>query len=145
GRDATCNCESAPSSCVQATATGACTLAPTFAGLTSATNQAAATCGSSLSWSAATANCSGPITYTIYRSTTPGFTPTGANQIATGVSGTVYSDTDPTLVSGTTYYYIVRATDVANGLAESNSVIKSTAPTGPIATGTLTETFEAGG
>ena len=41
GLEATGRCESVPSGCVQATATGACTLPPTFAGLVSVTNQAA--------------------------------------------------------------------------------------------------------
>ena len=45
GLDATANCESPASGCVEATATGACTLPPTFAGLASVTNTAGATCG----------------------------------------------------------------------------------------------------
>src|SRR6185436_7208220 len=72
GLDATGNCESVASGCVQATATGACTLPPTFAGLTSVTNNAQASCGLTLSWTAATASCAGPITYNIYRSTSAG-------------------------------------------------------------------------
>ncbi len=144
GLDSTGNCESAASGCVEATATGACTLAPTFAGLASVTNQAAASCGVTLSWSAATANCAGPITYNVYRSTTSGFTPAAGNRIATGVTGTTYSD-NSALTSGTTYYYIVRAVDSSNGIEETNTVQKSTAPTGPIASGTLTETFEGAG
>src|SRR6185295_8253561 len=109
GLDSTGGCESVASGCVQATATGACTLPPSFAGLTSVTNNAQASCGLSLSWSAATAGCAGPITYNVYRSTTPGFTPAPANRIATGVTGTSYTDTSGSLTSGTTYYYIVRA------------------------------------
>ena len=50
--DSTGGCESAQSGCVSATATGACTLAPTFAGLASVTNPAGATCSLNLSWAA---------------------------------------------------------------------------------------------
>lgn len=145
GRDVTGSCESVPSGCVQATATGACTLPPSFAGLISATNNAGASCGLSLTWLAASANCGGPVTYNVYRSTTSGFTPGPGNQIATGVVGTGYSDNSGTLVSGTTYYYVVRAVDGSNGAEDTNTVQRSTAPTGPIASGTLTETFEGAG
>ncbi|HEV8241001.1 MAG TPA: hypothetical protein VGS57_16665 [Thermoanaerobaculia bacterium] len=141
GRDATGGCESAPSACVQATATGSCTLPPTFAGLASATNQASASCGVSLGWTAATANCGGPINYNVYRSTSSGFVPGAGNLIASGVAGTAYNDTG-SLTSGVTYYYVVRAVDTANAAADANAVEKSVAPTGPVANGTLTETFE---
>jgi hypothetical protein len=144
GVDATGNCESAPSGCVEATATGACTLAPSFAGLTSVTNPGAASCGLTLSWSAATAACAGPVTYNVYRSTTTGFTPGVGNRIASGVTGTGYADNSASLVSGTTYFYIVRAVDSSNGSEEGNSVERSSAPTGPTTT-VLTETFEGAG
>ncbi len=141
GLDITGNCESPQSSCVQATATGACILPPTFAGIGTVANPALATCTLNLSWSAATASCGGPLTYTIYRSTTAGFTPGGATQIATGLTGTSYADNTP-LLSGTTYYYIVRATDTANAVTDSNTIEKSGTPTGPVSLSTLTETFE---
>ncbi len=143
GRDSSGGCESTPSSCVEATATGACTLAPTFAGLTSATNNGTASCGITLAWPAATANCGGPVTYNVYRSTTSGFVPAAGNRIATGVTGTGYSDT--TAASGVTYYYVVRAVDGSNSVEDANTVQKSAAATGVIATGTLTETFEGAG
>ena len=145
GLDATGVCESAPSGCVQATATGACTLPPTFAGLASVTNPATASCGLALSWAAATPACAGPITYNVYRSTTPGFTP-GPGEPARhrrhrhGLQRHVGS-----LASGTTYYYVVRAVDGANGLEDGNTVEQSAAPTGPVDLGTLTETFEGAG
>jgi hypothetical protein len=144
GLDVTGSCESAPSACVEVTATGACTLPPSFAGLASVTNQAAATCGLDLAWSAATPACAGPVTYKVYRSTSSGFVPSPAELIATGVTGTAYTDASP-LVSGTTYYYVVRSVDSSNGMADNNTVQKSAAPTGPIANGTLTETFEGTG
>jgi hypothetical protein len=139
--DASGVCESPVSTCVQATATGVCNAAPTFAGVSSVSNQAAATCGLTVAWSAGTPACGGPLTYNVYRSTTPGFTPTVGNRIATGVSGTSYSDTSP-LVFNTTYYYIVRAVDSANGVEETNTVTKSAVPTGPVTLSNITETFE---
>jgi hypothetical protein len=145
GLDATANCESAASGCVEATATGTCTLAPTFAGLASATNTAGASCGINLAWSAATPACAGPITYNVYRSTSSGFTPGPGNRIASGVTGTSYSDTSGSLMNGTTFYYVVRAVDTSNGTEEGNTVQKSATPTGPIALGNFIETFEGGG
>jgi len=108
-----------------------CLLGPGFAGLASVTNQAAASCGLTLSWTAATPSCGGPVTYNVYRSTTPGFTPAPANRLASGVTGTGYGDTSGSLVSGTTYYYVVRAMDGSIGVEEGNSVQRSAAPTGP--------------
>jgi hypothetical protein len=145
GLDATANCESAASGCVEATATGTCTLAPTFAGLASATNTPGASCGIILAWSAATPACAGPITYNVYRSTSSGFTPGPGNRIASGVTGTSYNDTSGSLMNGTTFYYVVRAVDTSNGTEEGNTVQKSATPTGPIALGNFTETFEGGG
>ncbi|MGH9800573.1 MAG: hypothetical protein ACRD82_09435, partial [Blastocatellia bacterium] len=141
GLDATGNCQSAQSTCASATATGVCTLPPTFAGLASVTNGAVATCTLNLSWSAATANCGGPVTYTIYRATTTGFTPGVGKQIATGISTTGYTDSGA-LMNGITYYYVVRATDGANSVSDTNTVERSGAPTGPVSLSTLTETFE---
>ncbi|HEY3567812.1 MAG TPA: hypothetical protein VGP73_07745 [Thermoanaerobaculia bacterium] len=144
GHDATGRCQSDPSGCVQATATGPCTLPPSFGGLASVANQAAAACGLTLSWTAATPVCAGPVTYNVYRSTTPGFTPGPGNRLASGVTGTSYGDTSGTLTNGTAYYYAVRAVDSSNGQEEENTVTLSSAPTGP-STPVLTETFEGGG
>ena len=134
-------CESDDSACVQATATGACTLLPTFAGLATAATSNSATCTNQLTWSAASAQCSGPVTFNIYRSTTAGFVPSLANRIATGVSSSNYNDSDA-LISGTTYYYVVRAVDSSNGLEDSNTVEKSVTPLGPVSVTNLVETFE---
>lgn len=143
-RDATGGCESAPSSCVSATATGACTLAPNFAGLASVTNSAQSSCALSLSWSAASPNCSGPVRYRVYRSTTSPVALVPANVIASDLPATSYVD-GAGLVSGTAYYYVVRAVDRGNGVEDTNAVERSGTPTGPIATQTLTETFESAG
>jgi hypothetical protein len=142
GFDPTGGCESVASGCAEATATGACTLPPAFAGLASVSNNATASCGLTLSWNAATANCGGPVTYTVYRSTTAGFVPGPGNLLASGVSGTGYTDSSGTLTNGITYYFVVRAVDGTNSVADANSVERSGAPTGPISASTLTETFE---
>ena len=144
GADATNTCESPQSACVQATATGVCTLPPNFAGVASVTNNATSTCSVGVAWAAATPQCSGPVTYNVYRSTTPGFTPMVANRIAAGVSGTSFNDPGP-LVNGTTYYYKVRSVDAGNAAEDTNTVEKSTQPTGPIAVANFTETFEGAG
>jgi hypothetical protein len=144
GADATNTCESPQSGCAQATATGVCTLPPTFAGVAAVTNNATSTCSVGVSWAAATPQCTGPVTYNVYRSTTPGFTPMVANRIAAGVSGTSFNDPGP-LTNGTTYYYKVRSVDAGNAAEDTNTVEKSTQPTGPIAVANFTETFEGGG
>lgn len=144
GLDASGRCASDPSGCVQATATGACTLPPSFAGVASVTNPAGTNCALNLSWTAAASSCvGGTVTYNVYRATTSAFTPGPANRIASGVTGTGYNDTSA-LSNGTTYYYVVRAVDGVSGLEEGNSVERSAAPTGPIAN-LLTETFEGAG
>ncbi len=114
---------------------------PSFNGLDTVTNPEAATCELDLSWTAATSPC-GSVSYNIYRSATSGFTPSASNRIATGVTGTSYADTD-SLVSGTTYYYIVRAVDVSSGTEETNTVEKSGVPTGPSSLGTWTDDVES--
>jgi hypothetical protein len=143
-QDSTGGCESAPSGCVSATATGPCTLAPGFAGLSSVTNAAQSTCALTLSWAAGTASCSGPVRYRVYRSTTSPVALVPANQVASGVEGTTYVDAVG-LVSGTTYYYVVRAFDLSNGVDDANVVERAESPTGPISTQTLTEMFEGAG
>ncbi len=141
GTETTGVCESDDTACVQVTATGACTLLPTFAGISSASTPNTADCTNNLTWPAATAQCGGPMTFNVHRSTASGFTPSPANRIATGLSGTSYSDVDA-LVSGTPYFYTVRAVDTGNGLEDTNTVKLSTTPFGPLATSNLVETFE---
>ena len=138
------SCESSNSNEASASTTGACTLAPAFAGLSSASNAANGTCTLNLSWSAGAAWCSGPLTYSVYRSTASGFTPGPGNRIATGVSSTSYQDLDQ-LTNNTTYSYVVRAVDTSNSAEETNVVERNGRPTGPITTGNLTETFEGAG
>lgn len=142
-------CEGAASNCATVTTTGTCTIKPTFAGLTSATNSATASCGVALSWNAGTSNCplGSTVRYNVYRSTTPNFTPSAANRIASCVTGTSYNDSGMT--SGTTYHYIVRAEDsttgnggACGGNEDTNTVVRSATPTG---TGATTGTWTDGG
>ncbi len=144
GLDASGRCESGPSGCAQATATGACTLPPSFAGLASVANVGSASCAIDLSWAAATPACAGPVAYNVYRSTSAGFTPGPGNLIVSGVAGTAYRDTSAALANGTTYHYVVRAVDSSNGIEESNSAARGGTPTGPV-TVFLDETFEGPG
>jgi hypothetical protein len=57
-----------------------------------------------LAW---TASPTSGVTYNVYASTTPGFTPSAANLIATGVSHTNYAAKG--LAHSTTYYFVVTA------------------------------------
>jgi hypothetical protein len=112
-------CSEGPvSSAVTVTATGLCDLQPTFAGAETAT-AVSDNCEIDLSWPAATSNCllGSAIRYNIYRSTQPDFIP--GTPLATVTSGTTYRDKN--VLSGVTYYYLVRAED---------SVIGSTGPHG---------------
>ena len=71
----------------------------------------AGTSGVNLSWSPPSSGGSG-IAYNLYRSTSPGTERSNnAAPIAKGLSGTTYADTG--LTTGTTYYYVVTATDSA--------------------------------
>ncbi|MBP7866929.1 MAG: S8 family serine peptidase [Acidobacteria bacterium] len=136
------NCLSRKSTEASATAAGTCNLPPTFTGLTSASSAGSANCGINLSWSAATALCGGPVNYSVYRDTASGFTPGTTNRIASGIAGTSFNDANG-LASGTAYYYIVRATDTANGVEESNLVRLSCVPYGALSATTFyTENFD---
>jgi hypothetical protein len=131
-------CAESPASAeVSATATGACTLPPTFAGVADVTSTGAATCSTTVTWAAGTPSCGGTLTYSVYRSTTSGFTPSVANRIATGQTGTSFAD-DLNLATGTPYYYVVRATETGTAtVEETNTVQKLAIPTGPPAPGTF--------
>ena len=100
-----------------------CFAGPTFGGLSTAVPTPGYCGEADLSWTQGTSNCpGGTVTYNVYRSQTPGFTPSLANRVAAGVPGPTYRD--PLLTAGSTYYYIVRATDSRSG-EESNTVQKS--------------------
>jgi hypothetical protein len=134
------SCSSGPSTCAEATASGACTLPPSFAGLAAAAAPGGSTCVLDLFWAPGSPTCAGPLAYDVYRSTDPGFVPGPGNRVAT-VGGTSYRD-DALLASDVAYTYVVRAVDIGNGAEEGNLVRRTLAPTGPVA---WSETFEGAG
>ncbi|KFE72161.1 S8 family serine peptidase [Hyalangium minutum] len=120
-------CAEAPNSNeASVTATGTCALPPTFTGATNATSAGTSTCANTVAWAAATPTCGGSLTYSVYRSTTSGFTPSGANRIATGVTGSSYAD-DQGVVAGTRYYYVVRATETGGATVEETNTVERSA------------------
>jgi beta-glucanase (GH16 family) len=72
-----------------------------------------------LSWAASATSA---VTYSVFRGTTPAFTPSAANKIASGLTGASYKDT--TVAGGTIYYYIVQVvtTDGTNSTINSGTV-----------------------
>ena len=106
----------------------------------------------SLLWSAVTAPAGCTLNgYSVYGSTTSGFTPTSATLLATNLAGTIYSNTG--LKAATTYYYVVQTSDSAgaSGASAQASAITQTATTNPgseivaIAAGGPAESNSAGG
>ena len=126
-------------------AAGLCDLVPLFSGLSKATADGNS-CRINLTWAAGQSNCplGATLRYNIYRSTSPDFVPSGAPYATT--TSTSFSDTN--VISGTTYYYIVRAEDSTNassgpnrGNQETNDTrLFATAFGAPGAIGTWTDT-----
>lgn len=139
------SCASPPSVCVSIVATGACGSSPAFAGVQTVSNGTTASCAITLNWNAGVASCgSGALTYNVYRSTLANFIPSAANRIASGVSGTSYTNSFG-VAYNTAYYYVVRAVD-SLGNEDGNTVNLSGMATGPrTGSGTFSETFEAPG
>jgi hypothetical protein len=80
-----------------------------------------------VSWTADTAPANCTISsYSVFRSTTSGFTPSSSNQIASGVTSTSYSDTG--LKAATSYYYIVEAVDADGTSPASAQAAAQTSP-----------------
>jgi len=103
-----------------------CTAVPSAP--TGLTATAASSSSINLSWTAVTppANCT-ITSYTVYRSTTSGFTPSSSNQVGTVTSGTTFSDTG--LTASTTYYYKVEAVD-ADGSSAASAQASATTSAG---------------
>jgi hypothetical protein len=136
-------CPSEASNAASRGAAVACTTAPTFGGLTAVNAPVASTCTLGLSWSAGTASCPGAlVTYNVYRSTDAAFSPSASTLIAHGLTGTSYTDAKG-LVSGATYYYVVRAEDSTDngtgphngGNEDANVKRVSGSPIGPLVLG----------
>ncbi len=118
-----------------------CSAAP--AAPTSVTARAVSSTRIDLAWAAVTppANCS--VTYSVYRGTTSGFTPSASNQVATGLTSPAFSNTTG-LVASTTYYYVVQAVDAAGATAaaqvSATTLPPSTCSAAPAAPTSLTAT-----
>jgi hypothetical protein len=130
------SCTGTFSTCADETATGVCTLPPLFDGVDEVVNAYTPACGIALSWNAATPQCSGPISYTVYRSEVSGFTPDAGTQVAC-LTETTYLD--QSVLPDTMYYYIVRAEDgsgngsgpCVSGNQETNTVELGAFASGP--------------
>lgn len=94
---------------------------------TGLTAKATSSSGISVSWSPVTppANCT-ITSYSVFRSTTSGFTPSSGNQVA-GTGATAFSDSG--LTAGTTYYYKVEAVD-GHGSSGASSQASATTQAG---------------
>jgi hypothetical protein len=116
------------------TQVNATTQAASCSAVSSAPSGLTATASSSsaigLSWTAVTppADCS-ISSYSVYGSTTSGFTPGSGNLITSGLSGTTYSNTG--LTASTTYYYVVEAVDSDGTSAASTQASAKTSPSSP--------------
>jgi hypothetical protein len=132
--------EGPPSACAGAAYSGNCTLAPVFEGLRQAVAvPSSEACAVSLTWEPAEPLCpSAPsLVYNVYRGTSPYFTPSADNRIATGLAGLSYEDRE--VGSLVTYYYVVRAEDgtasnggpARGGNEEGNRAWRSATPSGP--------------
>ncbi len=137
------SCPSDPSNVATRAAKVPCTDAPSFAGAESVSSPASSSCTLVVSWDAATASCpEASVSYNVYRSADPAFVPSPSTLIAKALMSTSYSDSNG-LVSGTTYYYIVRAEDSTdNGTGPANSGNEDTntnrvsgTPAGPLMAG----------
>jgi len=109
---------------IRSTSSNCSTLPLAPAGLTATSSSSSSI---NLNWDAVTppANCS-ITSYSIYRSTTSGFTPSSNNLISSGaVVNTIYTDTN--LTPSTTYYYVVEAVDAEGSSAASSQAGAETA------------------
>jgi len=110
---------------VLGTSTGCTTVPSAPTGLTATASSSSAI---ALSWTAVTppTNCT-ISSYSVYGSTTNGFTPGSGNLIAGGVTSTTYSNTG--LAASTTYYYKVEAVD-ADGPSGASAQASATTQAG---------------
>ncbi|ATB42065.1 Endo-1,4-beta-xylanase A precursor [Cystobacter fuscus] len=80
-----------------------------------------------LSWTASTeADLKG---YSVYRSTTSGFTPSAANRIASGLTTASYASTG--LTASTAYYYKITAVDTSGNESSASTEVSATTQQAP--------------
>ena len=82
---------------------------------------AASSSAINLTW---TASPTSGVTYSVFRSTTTGFTPSSSNRIASSVTATSLSDTG--LTCATAYFYLVEAVNSGGSSAPSNQASATT-------------------
>ena len=85
--------------------------------------------------------------FTVFRSTTSGFTPSPSNQIANYPSGYAPSYPDSPLAPSTAYYYVVKATNGSGSSGPSNQASATTQaldPGTPVGTYNITVTATSG-
>jgi hypothetical protein len=87
----------------------------------SLTALAASSSSINLSW---TASPTSGVTYDIFRSTSSGFAPSSSNQVASGLTGTSFTDTG--LAASTTYFYLAEAANAGGTSAASNQASATT-------------------
>lgn len=100
-----------------------CNGGPVFGGVRRAVSWGG--CTIELTWTEALSPwCGSPVTYSIYRDTTPSFVPASNNRIAEGVTGSSFTDSFGT-PPGVPYYYVVRAVNTGNGMDDGNVVART--------------------
>ena len=131
---------------IRSSSTSGCSAVPAAPGGLTATASSSSAIG--LSWSAVTppSNCV-ISSYSVYGSTTSGFTPSSSTLLASGVTGPSYSNTG--LAASTTYYYVVEALDSDGTSAASAQTSATTQPSSgefiAIAAGGPAESNSGGG
>lgn len=120
---------------IQSGGGGGCSTKPSIPG--GLTAKAISSAEIDLKWNAVTPpqGCSS-VNYNLYASTNPAFVPAPENRIGTSLTGTTFAHTG--LTPNTSYYYIVRAADVAG---ESGNSIQATAKTLPGSASTCHVTY----
>ncbi|MFK8011901.1 MAG: choice-of-anchor B family protein [Marinicellaceae bacterium] len=140
--NATGECETDRSICMETTTTGMCTAAPKFSGVNSVDSTNATNCGMDIKWNNANSYCNAGVSYDIYKSTDAAFIPSSENRIATAISANQFHD--PVVQDSTEYYYLVRAQDVSNQSLDNNNLKLSDTAEGIIGNGDFSAGAEIG-
>jgi len=98
---------------------------PVFSNATIRPVNSTGCCRIAFEWESASDAASMPVTYRIYRSLVPGFTPAPSSRIGEGAENAFV---DHLLVQGPTYYYAVTAVDSAGNESTQTLRLSATAP-----------------